>query len=118
MTDRLRKLFPGTVDLLILKTLSNGSMHGFQVSRDLRARSEDVIILKDAALYQALHRLERQGWVESEWGLSENNRRAKYYRLSGKGRQELVAKTRGWTRLVETVGKALAAPRQPTRSEA
>ena len=82
-------LLQGTVDVLILKTVSSGSMHGYGISRWIRERSGGALLVEDAALYQALHRLERKGLIESEWGLSESNRRAKYYRITGDGRKAL-----------------------------
>lgn len=81
----------GTVDLLILKTLSWGELHGYAISEWLRARSDGTLRVEDAALYQALHRLERQGAIASEWGASENNRRARYYALTPRGRARLRA---------------------------
>ena len=82
-------LMQGTVDVLILRTLSAGMMHGYAISRWIRDRSEGALLVEDAALYQALHRLERKGWIESEWGLSDANRRAKYYRITREGRKAL-----------------------------
>ena len=102
-------LLQGTLDVLILKTLSWGAMHGYAVSRWIRQRTDDVLAVEDAALYQALHRLERKGWIESEWGLSENNRRAKYYQLTSQGRQELRAEAQTWRRYAEAVFKVLEA---------
>ncbi len=82
-------LLQGTVDLLILRALQGGPGHGYSVSRWVRERTDGVLSMEDAALYQALHRLEGKGWIESEWGLSENNRRAKYYSLTAEGRRQL-----------------------------
>ena len=107
MTDGLRKLFPGTVDLLILKTLTQESMHGFQVSRALRAKSDDVIVLKDAALYQALHRMERQGWVESQWGISDAQKRAKFYSVTTAGDRRLEAEEKLFRRYAAAVLQVL-----------
>src|SRR5919205_4136531 len=98
MTRASLDLLQGTLDVLILKTLSWGPMHGYGVSRWIRQRTDDVLTVEDAALYQALHRLERRGWIESEWGLSENNRRAKYYQLTAQGRAQLRARSATWTR--------------------
>jgi PadR family transcriptional regulator PadR len=100
-------LLQGTVAVLILKTLSWGPMHGYNVSRAIRQRSEGALELEDAALYQALHRLERKGWIEAEWGLSENNRRAKFYRLTDEGRRELQLEITNWRRYAEAVFKVL-----------
>lgn len=84
-------LLQGTVDVLILKSVSEGPMHGFGISRWIRERSDGTLLVEDAALYQALHRLERKGWLDSEWGLSDANRRAKYYRITRSGRKGLQA---------------------------
>src|ERR671937_279162 len=102
-------LLQGTLDVLILKTLSWGPMHGYAVSRWIRQRTDGVLGVEDAALYQALHRLERRGWIEAEWGLSENNRRAKYYQLTTQGRGQLRAGSARWTRYAEAVFKVLGA---------
>ncbi len=108
MSPRERGLIPGTVDLLILRTLVDGSKHGFGISRLLRDRSDGVVDLQDAALYQALHRIERQGWIKAEWGLSDKNRRAKFYQLTTAGRARLDSETTSWERYSEAVAKALA----------
>ena len=100
-------LLQGTLDVLILKTLTWGPMHGYAVAGAIRERTDDVILVEEGALYPALHRLERRGWVESEWGLSENNRRAKYYQLTAAGRRQLRAELSAWARYVEAVGKVL-----------
>ena len=100
-------LLQGTLDVLILKTLSWQPMHGYGVSRWIRQRTDGVLGVEDAALYQALHRLERQGWIESEWGLSENNRRAKYYQLTSEGRRQLRAESTTWRQYAEAVFKVL-----------
>ncbi|HVR97971.1 MAG TPA: PadR family transcriptional regulator [Thermoanaerobaculia bacterium] len=100
-------LLQGTVAVLILKTLSWESMHGYDISRWIRQRTDGVLGLEDAALYQALHRLEKKGWIEAEWGLSENNRRAKFYRLTDEGRRELQLEASNWRRYAEAVFKVL-----------
>ena len=98
-------LLQGTVAVLILKALSWGSMHGYDISRSIR--SDGALGLEDAALYQALHRLERKGWIEAEWGLSENNRRARFYRLTDEGRGALQAELSTWRSYVAAVSKVL-----------
>src|SRR3954451_9839568 len=100
-------LLQGTVAVLILKTLSWGALHGYDISRSIRQRSDGELGLEDAALYQALHRLERKGWIDAEWGVSENNRRARFYRLTEEGRQALQAELSTWRRYVEAVSKVL-----------
>lgn len=101
------ELLHGTVAVLILKTLTWGPMHGYDISRSIRQRSDGALGLEDAALYQALHRLERRDWIEAEWGLSENNRRAKYYRLTAEGKRQLQAELSSWQAYVQAVSKVL-----------
>lgn len=100
-------LLQGTLDLLVLKALSWGSLHGYAVSTWIRERSDEEFLVEEGALYPALHRLERRGWVESEWGLSENNRKAKYYRLTSRGRVQLRTEVSLWARYVSAVGRVL-----------
>ena len=107
MVRKSGTLLQGTVDVLILKTLTEGPTHGYGVSRLIGERTEGVLGLDDAALYQALHRLEAKGWIEAEWGLSENNRRAKFYRLTRKGRGHLQSATTSWRQYAEAVFKVL-----------
>src|SRR6187551_2569898 len=102
-------LLQGTLDLLVLRTLAWGPRHGYAVARWIRDTSEDVILVEDRALYLALHRLEENGLIESEWGLSENNRRARYYQLTAAGRRQLQTKAANWTRYVEAVFRILQA---------
>jgi transcriptional regulator len=100
-------LLQGTVDLLILRALQGGPAHGYAVSRWVRERTDGVLSMEDAALYQALHRLEARGWIESEWGLSENNRRAKYYGLTAAGRRQLRSEVAEWRRYAAAVFKVI-----------
>src|SRR5258707_6854145 len=100
-------LLQGTVDLLILRALQADPAHGYWVSRWVRDRTGGVLAIEDAALYQALHRIEARGWIEAEWGLSENNRRAKYYSLTATGRRELRAEVTTWKRYAEAMFKVL-----------
>ena len=100
-------LLHGTVAVLILKTLTWGPLHGYDISRSIRQRSDGALGLEDAALYQALHRLEKKRWIEAEWGLSENNRRAKFYRLTDEGRRQLDTEMTSWRAYVEAVSKIL-----------
>ena len=103
------ELLKGTLDVMVLKTLSWGPLHGYAVTRWIRRRSEGELAIEDAALYQALHRMERRGWVESEWGVSENNRKAKYYRLTAAGRERLGEEVRTIRRYTEALWKVLGA---------
>ncbi|HWM90228.1 MAG TPA: PadR family transcriptional regulator [Thermoanaerobaculia bacterium] len=100
-------LMHGTVAVLILKTLTWGPMHGYDISRTIRQRSDGALGLEDAALYQALHRLESKRWIESEWGVSENNRKAKFYRLTDDGRKQLQLELSTWQRYATAVSKVL-----------
>ena len=105
-TDDL-ELLQGTLDVLVLKTLSWGPCHGYAVARWIHQHSDETLQVEDRALYVALHRLEERGLVESEWGRSENNRRARYYQLTAAGRAHLRAQTQRWTRYAEAVFKVL-----------
>src|SRR5919202_4560147 len=107
MPDATLDLLQGTLDVLVLKTLSWGPRHGYAVARWIKETSVDAIQVEDRALYIALHRLEERGLVESEWGLSENNRKAKYYQLTLQGRRQLRAKAAHWTRYAEAVFRVL-----------
>jgi len=101
-------LLQGTLDLLILKTLEPGAMHGWGISLRIMAVSHEVLQVNQGSLYPALHRLEQQGLIASEWGASENNRQAKYYELTRSGRKQLAEETRNWERLAEAVARVLA----------
>jgi transcriptional regulator len=101
------ELVRGTLDLLILKTLTWGPLHGYAITDSIRQRTEDEILVEEGALYPALHRLAKRGWIEAEWGRSENNRRAKYYRLTTEGRIRLQAREATWERYTAAVGKVL-----------
>ena len=103
-------LLQGTLDLLILKALTSGAGHGYTVARVIRQRSGNMFLVEEGALYPALHRLERKGLIESEWGVSENNRRARFYQLTPRGRAELRSELAAWNRYV----KAVAGVLQPT----
>jgi transcriptional regulator len=96
-------LVQGTVDLLILKTIALGPMHGWAIAQRIKQVSKDVLILNQNALYPALHRLEEQCWLKSEWGESENNRRAKYYALTKAGRKRLDEELANWRRLSSAI---------------
>jgi PadR family transcriptional regulator, regulatory protein PadR len=106
-------LLQGTLDLLILKTLSWGPAHGYAVARWIQQLTGKVLTVGEGSLYPALHRLEERGWIESEWQLSEHNRRAKFYHLTAQGRQQLRAETATWGKFVDAVGKVLNATGQP-----
>lgn len=106
-------LLQGTLDVLVLRTLTAGPRHGYDIARAIKGLSDDVLQVEEGALYPALHRLRARGWVESEWGRSEKNRRAKFYQLTPAGREALAAEARNWDRYAEAVGRVLAdAPRE------
>jgi len=113
MKQQNRGLLPGTVDLVILQTLTAGAQHGFAISRSIRARSDGILELQDAALYQALHRMEKSGWVVAEWGISEKGRRAKYYTLTARGTRQLDHEAGFWRTYAAAVFKVL----EPTQVE-
>jgi len=102
-------LLRGTVDLLILKSLSGEPRHGYGVSEWLETVTDGTLLLEEGTLYPALHRLENKGVIRSEWGVSSNNRKAKFYSLTEQGRRRLVKETNIWTRYSEAIAKALAA---------
>jgi transcriptional regulator len=100
---------PGTLDMLILKTLSREELHGYAIAQSIQRTSDDVLKVEEGALYPALHRLEVRGWLKSTWGTSENNRRAKYYRLSVLGRRELEREAAYWDRVASAVTRVMQA---------
>jgi len=100
-------LLQGTLDLLILRTLAGGRAHGQGVARAIQATSRDVILVDHGSLYPALQRLEEREWIRAEWGVSENNRRARFYVLTAAGRRQLVRETREWWALAEAIGLVL-----------
>lgn len=100
-------LLKGTLDVLVLKALTWGPRHGYAVATWIEDATAGQLQVEDGALYHALHRLEKQGWLDSEWGVSETNRRARYYTLTAAGRRQLAAKTATWTRYAEAVFAAL-----------
>jgi PadR family transcriptional regulator PadR len=101
------ELLQGTLDLLVLKTLQSGPTHGWDISHRIQQVSRDVLRVGQGSLYPALHRLEGRGWIASEWGASENNRRAKYYRLTAAGRRQLAEETEAWERFTSAVALIL-----------
>ena len=107
MADQDLQLLQGTLDVLVLKTLSWGPRHGYAIARWIRDTTDDELQVEDRALYVALHRMEQRGWIESEWGFSENNRKAKYYQLTQAGRRQLRSKTATWARYSAAVTKVL-----------
>jgi transcriptional regulator len=100
-------LVQGTLDMLILKTLTRGAMHGYAIVESIQQTSEDVLRVEEGALYPALHRLELRGLLSAEWGLSENKRRAKYYRLTAAGRRHLSEESESWDRLSAAIARVM-----------
>jgi transcriptional regulator len=100
-------LLQGTLAMLILKTLARGPLHGYEIVQRIQQTSEDVLKVEEGSLYPALYRMEEQGWVEAEWGTSENNRRAKYYKLTRAGRKQLAEETANWERVSGAIAKVL-----------
>jgi transcriptional regulator len=107
MAEFTLSLLQGTADLLIPRSLQRGPAHGYAISRWVRERTDGVLSIEDAALYQALHRLEARGWIEAEWGLSDNNRKAKYYSLTPIGRKQMRDEISIWKRYAEAVFKVI-----------
>ena len=107
MTRPNLDLLQGTLDVLILKTLVPGAMHGWGIAQRIQQVSQDVLRVNQGSLYPALHRLEEEGRIAAEWGSSENNRKAKFYRLTRAGQRQLEAETENWKRLAEAVGRVL-----------
>jgi PadR family transcriptional regulator PadR len=101
------ELLQGTLDLLVLKTLAQGAAHGHSIAHAIEQRSDDVLQVEHGSLYPALHRLEDRGWIASFWGTSENNRRARYYRLTPQGRKQLTHQTSRWDEIVRAVNRIL-----------
>src|SRR5262245_7868069 len=107
--DAASELLPGTLELLILKTLTAGEMHGYGIAQRVRTLSGDVLAVGESSLYPALQRLLLKGWVKAEWGASENNRRARYYKLTAAGRREMAAEREQFDRVIMAIHKVLNA---------
>ena len=105
--DQQLDLLKGTLDLLILRTLQAGAMHGWAISERIQQISEDELQVNQGSLYPALHRLEHQGWIEAEWGVSELGRRARFYRLTVAGRKQLGIESKNWDKLSAAIGRVM-----------
>ena len=101
------EMLQGTLDMLVLRTLLLGPAHGYTIAHSIEQGSDEVLQIEQGSLYPALHRLENRGWVASFWGTSENNRKAKYYRLTPKGRKQLAVETSRWEEVVGAIGRVL-----------
>jgi PadR family transcriptional regulator, regulatory protein PadR len=109
-------LLQGTLDLLILRTLLFGAEHGQGIARSIQSQSEDVLLIEHGALYPALQRLEAQGWISAKWGVSSNNRKARFYTLTKKGRAQLTQETSQWRRLASAIGRIIGPEVEPEES--
>jgi PadR family transcriptional regulator PadR len=103
----MNELLHGTLDTLILKTLEGGRCHGYAIARAIEESTRGIVEIEDGSLYPALYRMERKAWVEAEWGLSELGRRAKFYRMTPRGRRQLAAQTAEWTRFAGAISQVL-----------
>ncbi len=108
------EMFKGTLDLVILKALSWTPIHGYEISRQIRLCTKDAFTLEEGALYPALRRLEKKGWLRAEWGITDTGREAKFYALTAEGRKQLAIKLQTWKRYVEAMGRVITA-REPLR---
>ncbi len=108
MPDK-KDLLQGTLDLLVLRVLNGGPMHGFGIAQKIHVLSEDALRVEEGSLYPALYRMEAKGWIKATWGVSENNRKAKFYELTKKGRKQLATEESTWTRLAAAIGQVLKA---------
>jgi transcriptional regulator len=102
-------LLQGTLDMLILRSLMAGAAHGYDIARRIQVTSDDALSVEEGSLYPALHRMERRGWIASEWGTSDSNRRAKFYKLTRLGRVQLKREVDAWEALVDSISRVLAA---------
>lgn len=100
-------ILQGTLGLLVLKTLARGPMHGYAITLQIQMLSRDILRVEEGSLYPALHRMAQDGWISAEWGLSENNRRARYYQLTAAGRKQLAIEEKSWARLTQAVADVL-----------
>jgi|SRR5947209_7566120 len=105
--DEKLELLQGTLDLLILRTLILGAQHGQGIARDIQQTSDEELLVEHGALYPALQRLEERGWISAKWGISSNNRKARFYSLTAAGRKQLVKETTKWNRLAAAIGRIL-----------
>jgi transcriptional regulator len=105
--DRRLDLLQGTLDMLILRTLQWGPRHGHGIGQAIRAQSDDLLRVETGSLYPALHRLEKRGWLKAEWGVSEANQKAKYYRLTATGKAQLLRERDRWSLLVDAIGRVM-----------
>ena len=115
--DHRLELLQGTLDMLILRTLLWGPQHGHGIGQAIRVQSDDLLRVQTGSLYPALHRLVKRGWLRAEWGMSEANQRARYYRLTAAGRAQLCREQDRWSQLVDAIGRIMNPAPAPTRTE-
>jgi PadR family transcriptional regulator, regulatory protein PadR len=108
MSKPRNDVLQGTLALLVLRTLASGPSHGYGITVRIQQVSDDHLRVEEGSLYPALHRMEQEGWIAAEWGVTENHRRARYYRLTDAGHRQLAAERESWERLIEAVGKVLS----------
>jgi PadR family transcriptional regulator PadR len=101
------ELLPGTLDMMVLKTLTRGSLHGYAIAQLLRQLSDDILQVEEGSLYPALQRLELQGWIDGEWGVSSNNRRARFYKLTAAGRKKLASETARYREMSGAIARVM-----------
>ena len=114
MFDKNSGLLQGTLELLVLKTLSWGPMHGYGIASWIESATGDVLPVEEGSLYPALYRMTRKGWIAGKWGVTENNRRAKYYQLTAEGRKQFREQTSGWQRFAAAVNAAVTTTQAPS----
>ncbi len=102
-----KSMLQGTLDMLVLKTLSQGALHGYAIAQWIQQTTDDALKLEEGTLYPALYRMEKKGWIASKWGLSENNRKARYYRMTSAGRRQLDAEAKEWAGLADAIAKIM-----------
>ena len=115
--DPRLELLQGTLDMLVLRTLQWGPQHGHGIGQTIRAQSEDLLKIETGSLYPALHRLEKRGWLKSEWGVSQANQRAKFYRLTPEGKKQLLREESRWAKLVHAIGRVMRPASAPGSDE-
>src|ERR671912_11336 len=115
--DRRLDLLQGTLDMLVLRTLQWGPQHGHGIGQTIRSQSDELLKVETGSLYPALHRLEKRGWVKSEWGVSQANQRAKFYRLTPEGKKQLVREESRWAQLVNAIGRVMKPAAAPGSEE-
>jgi PadR family transcriptional regulator PadR len=111
--DQRLELLQGTLDMLILRTLQWGPQHGHGIGQSIRAHSEDLLKIETGSLYPALHRLVKRGWLKAEWGVSQSNQRAKFYRLTPEGKKQLLREESRWAQLVKAIGRVMNPAARP-----